>query len=233
MRNKVLLGLTTTTHSDWRKKIRDIRKFDLREIALFVTGVGKFEREEIYRKLERSQIEKIPHVHARDDFDELEIDYLVERFGVEFFNIHAMESCKHFLSMKKHLDKIYIENSPMMSKENFEFYIEHTAGVCIDFSHWESFKRKFPHKKYGDFIHVLKTHKIGCCHVSGVKIEPFAVDHNKKFSVHSIDDLYELDYMKKYVKYLPRYVSLELENSFEQQLQAKKYLEKIIREHKE
>jgi len=137
------------------------------------------------------------------------------------------------LKMEKHLDKMYIENSPTMSKKNFEVYLSKSAGVCVDFSHWESFKRKFPHKKYGDFMQVLKTHKIGCCHVSGVKIEPFIVDYTKSFSVHFLDDLFELDYMKKYVEYLPKYVSLELENSFEQQLQAKKYLEKIIREHKE
>jgi hypothetical protein len=34
--------------------------------------------------------------------------------------------------------------------------------------------------------------------------------------------------MKKYVKYLPSLVSIELENSFEQQLKVKEYLKKTL-----
>ena len=42
-------------------------------------------------------------------------------------------------------------------------------------------------------------------------------------------DLSELDYVKKYVKYLSPICAIELENSFKQQLEAKKYIENIIR----
>lgn len=232
MSKEILLGLTTTHLSDWRRKLRNIEVFDLHRVALFATGIGKFEREELYQKLEMSQIEEIPHVHARDDFTKEEMDYLVERFGVKLFNIHATKECEYFLEMEEHLDRIFVENMTMMSQEVFDRFVEKCAGVCIDFSHWESFKKKFPHKKYGDFKKVLETHKVGCCHVSGVKRNPFEIEESKRFSVHFLDDLCELDYMKKYVDYLPKYISLELENSFEEQLQAKRYLEKIIDKYK-
>ncbi|HAV11803.1 MAG TPA: hypothetical protein DCX32_04675 [Candidatus Moranbacteria bacterium] len=38
----------------------------------------------------------------------------------------------------------------------------------------------------------------------------------------------EIDYLKKYRNYLPEYISLELENGFERQLEVKKYLEEKI-----
>ena len=33
----------------------------------------------------------------------------------------------------------------------------------------------------------------------------------------------------KYIKYLPKYISIELENSFAEQLKVKEYLDKIIK----
>jgi hypothetical protein len=38
----------------------------------------------------------------------------------------------------------------------------------------------------------------------------------------------ELDYVCNYRKFLPQYISIELENSLERQLEAKKYLEEIL-----
>jgi len=38
----------------------------------------------------------------------------------------------------------------------------------------------------------------------------------------------ELDYVEKYREYLPYYISIELENSFEDQLKAKAHLERIL-----
>jgi hypothetical protein len=36
--------------------------------------------------------------------------------------------------------------------------------------------------------------------------------------------------LKKYVEYLPDILGIELENSFKEQLEIKKYLEKIVNE---
>jgi len=41
-------------------------------------------------------------------------------------------------------------------------------------------------------------------------------------------ELKDLDYMKNYEEFWPPIISLELENTFEEQLKAKEYLEKII-----
>lgn len=37
-----------------------------------------------------------------------------------------------------------------------------------------------------------------------------------------------MDYVKKYKKYLSDIISIELENSFKEQLKVKQYLEKIL-----
>ena len=48
------------------------------------------------------------------------------------------------------------------------------------------------------------------------------------YSSHLLKDYHELDYIKKYKKFLPDLISIELENSFKELLEIKKYLEKII-----
>ena len=48
------------------------------------------------------------------------------------------------------------------------------------------------------------------------------------YSYHMLGELSELDYVKKYVQYLPRYLSIELENSFREQIKIREYLEKIV-----
>jgi hypothetical protein len=49
-----------------------------------------------------------------------------------------------------------------------------------------------------------------------------------KISSHWMFRTANLDYMQKYLAYVPKIVSIELENSFAAQLKAKKYLEGII-----
>ena len=48
------------------------------------------------------------------------------------------------------------------------------------------------------------------------------------YSHHYSYRMADLDYMKKFVKYLPDYISIELQNSFKEQIEIKKYLESII-----
>ncbi len=78
---------------------------------------------------------------------------------------------------------------------------------------------------------LIKKFIIGCCHISAVKKK---AERDAEFSMrftfdqHFMDDLSDLDYIKKYKELLPQYISIELENSIDEQLVAKKYLEKII-----
>jgi len=83
-------------------------------------------------------------------------------------------------------------------------------------------------------LNILEKNKIGCCHVSVISNEFTTSPHwitnkeIKSYSQHFMKELKELDYIRKYIKYLPDIISIELENSFEEQLRIGKYLEKII-----
>ena len=75
----------------------------------------------------------------------------------------------------------------------------------------------------------MEKNKIGCCHVSAVKTNkwnPFNWKYG--YDRHTLSNLKELNYMVSYKQYLPQYVSIELENSFERQLEVKAYLEKLL-----
>lgn len=233
---KILLGLTTTWKSDWREKIREIDKFNLKEISLFVTALGLKERKELYDLLEKTGIESVPHVHARgQDMGPEELYYLIEKFRTEIFNLHPSRDTQNEPEYQNNYDygtlkkSIYLENTVFNPTEA---ELEEYAGLCIDFSHWENFKLDPSLKQLDEELENLaKKHKIGCGHISSV-----IKNHRPKLSGidtltltdHFLHNFSDLNYIKKYVEYLPDIISIELENSFKEQLRAKEYLEIII-----
>ena len=139
MANKnILVGLTTTKGSDWRTKSEEIKKFGIKEIALFPTGLRLEERKELYVLLEKTGLEKIPHVHLRDDMEEWEMDFLVERYKTEVFNFHADEWGVKSLQYDKYLDRMYVENFTEIDR-CFADCVKKCAGICLDVSHWEDY----------------------------------------------------------------------------------------------
>lgn len=231
MNKKILLGLTTTPKSDWRKKIKEIDDLHLREIALFPTAIEIKERKEFYKLLEKTKLKKIPHVHLRDDMKKWELDFFIEKYNTQVFNIHPRKGIEKFLEKnKKFVNQIYVENLGKIDNK-FINTLSICSGICVDVSHWEDgilIKRE----GYGQFLSLVKKYQIGCCHISAIKKEPYIkYDKNKKLSLysnHTMENLDELKYIEKYIQYLPNIISIELENSFEEQLKVKDYLEKII-----
>jgi hypothetical protein len=217
------LGLTTTPHSDWRKKIEEARIYNLKEVALFPTFLEIEKRKELYKLLDDSPIEEIPHVHLRDDMEEWEIELFEQKYNTKYYNIHE----RHVGTpvFEKYASKIYIENDfTPMSEERVKKY----GGLCVDFSHLERTQKRST-EIYEYNLGLAGKYKIGCCHISAVEKKRYKLLRLlKRCGSHYLMNLAELDYVKKYFSYLPDYVSIELENSFEQQLEAKKYLEKII-----
>ena len=210
----------------------EIEKLDLTEIALFPTCLSPNERQELYKLLEDTELQKISHVHLKDDFTDEEIAYLIKRFQTEVFNTHSGKYGLPLLKLKSNKDKIFVENTFQIDTE-YRFFVAEFAGICIDFSHWEDLGVIQKVESYKNFENLVRLNKVGCCHISGVQKEPLeSFDKTGVYySVHKMKTLEDLNYIKKYVKYLSKYVSLELENSFEEQLEAKEYLEKIISEY--
>jgi hypothetical protein len=236
MKKKILLGLTTTWGSDWREKVREIDKFGIKEIALFPTALEIEERKELYDLLEKTKIEQIPHIHLRDEMELWELEYLEKRFHVQVFNIHGESDPHSFPNLEKRLKNycpnIYVENTDAVPSEK---ELKKFGGICIDFSHWQD-GILFDRLDYdNEMRNAVKKFRIGCSHISAMGnkiIESADVQLEgviyKNFSKHHLDDLNELDYIKKYIEFIPDIISIELNNSFEEQLKVKEYLEKII-----
>ncbi len=215
---KILLGFTTTRGSDWRKKIEDIKRLNITEIALFPTCLDLGQRQELYALLKETAVNNIPHVHLRSDMTVNEIEYLRDTYHVQYFNIHPTSSDYPFLyDYTKYASQIYVENSnDVPSLEDLNKY----AGICLDFSHWET-----GDGVYNGLEELVMKYPIGCCHVSAYR---FVWSRLCMCDDHTYYNLSDFDYMKKYVQYLPDVISLELENNFDEQLKAKEYLEKLI-----
>lgn len=221
---KVLLGLTTTPGSDWRGKIKEIDKFGIKEIALFPTCLRINARKLLYELLEKSGLEEIPHVHLRSqDMEKWELELFEKKYKTQLFNIHQDEIDDPIL--KPYLHKVYVENQFKYLQEDT---VKKCAGICLDLSHIEE-GRIWKKSSLDPVNELLDSYPVGCCHISAVKFSKLDII-NKYMGVsrHMLHNLREVDYVAKYKQYLPQYISIELENSFEEQLGIKERLEKII-----
>ncbi|MDO8667793.1 MAG: hypothetical protein Q7K35_01710 [bacterium] len=232
---KILLGLTTIAKGEWRNKVKEIDKLGIKEIALFLTCLNFEERQELYKLLENTGLKNVPHVHLRNDMEIPELDYLASRFKTEVFNIHPENTPYPFLiDYGKYNRNIYIENNSEGSptKNDLKKY----GGLCIDLSHWQAaaLSKSEQSEEFITIKDLAKKYKIGVNHISAVKLKPVTYQDrflNKSYtdySTHWLDDLSEVDYVKKYKDYLAEIISIELENPLKRQLEVKNYLEKII-----
>ncbi|MFW5884730.1 MAG: hypothetical protein ACOCUF_00645 [Patescibacteria group bacterium] len=226
MKKKILLGFTTTSGSDYKKKLEEIEEMGIKEAAFFLTGLDLKRRKELYGLLERSSLEEAPHIHMRNDMEKWEVDFLEKRFNVQAYNIHDKNSLHPFENCKdkflEYAEKIFIENTETIPEKD---ELKELGGLCIDFSHWQDNFLKGEKDHYQKILNLIKKFPIGCSHISAVqnKLNEFG-----SFAKHSFRNLREFDYMVNFVNFLPDLVSLELENSFQEQMKVKRYLEKNL-----
>lgn len=231
---KILLGLTTTQGSDWHDKIREIDELDIKELALFPTFLELEQRKELYALLEKTGLVEIPHVHLRDDMEHWELDYFVEKFNTMAFNAHGNQRAISNFKNNRYAKMIFIENHYGID-DDFKAALEYFAGVCLDVSHWEDYGIIQNFDAYEGFADVLKLNKIGCCHISAIRRESemitdyFTGENVQDYSRHKFKNLSEFEYLKKHLKYLPELVSIELENSFKEQMTVRDYIYKLIK----
>lgn len=232
---KILVSLTTLSEkkisADWRSMIKEINELKVDEIALFLTVAKRLERQEIYKELEKSTVKNIPHVHIRTSMKPEELGYLTERFNAEVFNLHSPREWPLLHDYSEHASRIYLENSgPVPSDEELNKF----AGLCVDFAHWEDRRLMGDTDYCREMEKQIKKYKIGCCHVSAILKKPENVSPHysgrEQYDTHLLRKAEDVEYIKRYVQYLPEYISLELENPIAEQLEAQAYLEKIIRQ---
>jgi hypothetical protein len=207
------------------KKCNELITFNIKKIALFPTFLAIDDRKVLYGLLETISDLEIPHVHLRgQDMEDWEIKMFEEKYKTEFYNVHQIDVKHEVLDPIR--SKLYVENQYAKFDE---LVLKNAAGLCVDFSHLEYARIQknagFENMKNG----ILKRYPIGCCHVSAVRFSKVKLI-NTLFGIsrHTLKELKDVDYVKKYKTYLPKYLSLELENSFESQREIKDYLEKIL-----
>lgn len=230
---KVLVSITTT-NKDYLKNIKDLQKFKIKEIALFFTLYAtKKVREKIYKELIKYNIKSVPVVHLRNDMKLNEIEYLIKTFKTKMFNTHStgFYEIEDKTILKKHKNKIYIENSETKSTIPLQKEIDDYAGICLDIAHLHENILLKRTKFYKDTINILKKYKCGFAHLSAIKNKGYIsqYSHKLQYSDHEFENIKEFDYIKQYKKYLPKYLAFEVNNSIEDQLKAKKYIQKLLK----
>lgn len=232
---KILFGLTTTPQSDWRDKIEEIKQLGLKEIALLPTMLLPAERQEFYKLLESSGLESVPYVHLRGDFTTTEIHYLIEKYKVKAFSMHTDQSSLALLDILGTLNTmVYLENPASLAKvKNFtkETFTRHQAyGICMDLTHYQAVKDndKPGFKKLQE---VITAYPIDITHISAYRPSFLNKIINKRSDSHLLKSLKDLDYLKMIPgNFFGKFIVIELENSFLEQAEVKKYLELILKD---
>jgi len=220
---KILVTITTIYDPNWRKKIREIDELNIKEAALFLTGLNPQERKECYQLLRKTTLIKIPFVHLRSDMAPWELKFLIKNYQSKIFNIHSETQypLKHNLS--SYSNQIYIENTNCLLNEK---ELQKWAGICLDFSHLEDDRCLSP-KRYRYNLKIIKKYPLGCNHISAVRKK---ISHHSQYgdvkSSHWIQDLAEVNYLKNFPKeFFSPVMAIELENSLKKQLKVKRYIE--------
>jgi hypothetical protein len=217
----LLPSLTSTRRDRMEPFLEGLRQSDVRTIALFPTTLKPHERQALYEKLERIDGLKVPHVHLRSDCTDAEIGYLIYRFGTEVFNVHPSGSGTAYVpESSRWLKAISLENADALPEAD---QLAGCGGVCPDFSHWEA-ARRARDPAYEGFEALVRRFPAVCCHVSAIR-EGDPNPWNGRTDHHHFTSLADFDYLDRYREFLPpQWVSLELENTLDEQLEAIAYL---------
>jgi hypothetical protein len=214
---KTIYPSIVTYEADWRSMLKEVNKFNLKEISLFLTGTDAKERKQIYNALEKSVVTNIPHVHARDDMVEWEYDYLIQRFKTKAFTLHFkyIDKVLGFKCRKK----IFIENNSGESAIGDYRKVARVGGLAIDLSHLAGFKTAYPRDYLIPFKAIRQFSNVGCNHVSNAE----------RLEEHRVYNVEEFNYLAKIPKkFFSKFICIELTNSIKEQLIFKDYIAELL-----
>jgi hypothetical protein len=213
---KILVSITGMKDRQWQNKLKEIKRFNIEKVALFLERFNEKQIQEIYRALSNSKIKEIPLVHIKDDTKKEELEFLSKKFNSTYFTIHesGFDSLKNWKGFYR---KLYLE----MDTNNFISQlveVKKIGGFCVDLSHFKVQLNKWSQ----EFEYILKrrhtTHYFDCNHLNGY-------DPQNNDDLHTVSGLKDFDYLKTLPKFLfGDVIALEVENSISEQLEFKKYL---------
>ena len=155
-----------------------------------------------------------------------EVKFLIKNYQTEAFNIHSEEEFPLKDGLTSWANRIYLENTDLLlNKEELKKW----AGICLDLSHLEDDRCLNP-TRYKKYLKLIEKYPVGVNHVSAVREKVFRhPEFGLVKSAHFLKSLNELDYLKNYpTNFFAPLIAIELENSLEEQLKIKTYLEELL-----
>ena len=215
----IYLGITGQKNIDWQSKLEEINRFGIKEAAVFFERFKKQQRHNLYKALLKSSLARVPLVHLRNDAGKNEIEFFINNFQTDYFNIHE-ENFNRLNQWKGYWDKLYLEMN-YDSKIAKDVKVRKIGGFCVDLAHFKSAIARGSEEAYYIFLRKNKI-KFCCNHLGGYSPE-------KKSDLHIITGLKDFDYLADLPKWVfGKIIALEIDNSIKEQLQFREYLIKII-----
>lgn len=217
---RILVSITGFTDKHWRDKLKEVEKFKLGRVALFLERFKESQRKEIYRAILDSRIRNIPLIHIRNDMKRGELVFLKRNFGCRYLTVHE-DSFRHLKKWKGFYKNLFLE----MNYDNLVagfVKIKKIGGFCVDLSHFKAAEKKWSK----EFQYILKRKEkswlFGCNHLNGYSYQQNA-------DIHLVKSLREFDYLKTLPEFLfGKAIAIETDNSIAEQLKFKKYLVKLL-----
>ena len=219
---KIYVGITGNKTIDWQSKLEEINQLGIKKAAVFIEWFDKKERPHLYKFLLKSSIKEVPLVHLRHDSDKEDMKFFIKNYKTQYFNIHE----EHFDILDQwagYEDKLYLEMNydDDISKDT---KVRNIGDFCIDLSHLKSaIARGSEEATYA----LLKKGKINfaCNHLNGY-------DPILKRDKHTITNLKDFDYLTTLPKFIfGNIIAIETSNSIKEQLEFKKYLDKLLKDY--
>lgn len=217
---RILISITGNQNIHWQDKLKEIERYKIREVALFLECFEKDQRQEIYKALLNSKIKKIPLVHIRHDMVKEELKFLIKHFDSKYLTIHE-DSFDILKKWKGYYKKLFLE----MNYDNFvakNVQIKKIGGFCVDLSHFKAAQEQWSK----EFEYTIEKRKkeilFACNHLNGYSYE-------KNIDLHVIKTLKDFDYLKTLPGFLfGDKIGIECNNSITEQLKFKKYLVNLL-----
>ena len=217
---KILISVTGNKNIHWQSKLKEIKKYKISKIALFLECFEKNQRQNIYEALLNSNIKEIPLVHIRNDMTKQELKFLVKHFNSKYLTIHedSFDILKKWRGYYKYL---YLE----MNADNYisrKVNIKKIGGFCVDLSHYK--KSEVKNSREYDYTFSRKNNKryFPCNHLNGYS-------YKENMDLHTVKKLSDFNYLKTLPKFLfGKIIALEVNNSIFEQLKFKEHLIKFL-----
>jgi len=216
---KIYLSITGEKNINWQKKLEEINKLKLTEVAVFLSRFDKKERDNFYPFLLKSSIKSIPFVHIRNDNNKEDLKFFIDNYGTKYFNIHE-DGFEYLDQWQGYQNRIYLE--PDYNDEIAkDVRVKKIGGFCIDLAHFKSAIARGT--KEASYVFSNKENiSFPCNHLGGYSEE-------SKQDVHSATHFKQFDYLAT----LPKFVfgdtiAIELDNSIKEQIMYKEYMVKLL-----